>query len=411
MPPAAIDVRSVSKRYTLADSQWARLRAIFGVAPRPESSVLALDDVSFSVAPGEAFGIVGSNGSGKSTLLKIAAGILRPTSGSIELAGRCAALLELGSGFSPEFTGRQNVAMSAAVLGLPGEVVRERFESIHRFSGIGDFIDQPIRTYSSGMVMRLAFAVAAHSDPKILIVDEALAVGDVSFRQRCLRRIHQLRAEGVTILFVSHDSGDVKALCERCLWLDRGRIKAIGEADEVVAAYLVTTLDRRAALPSPTPASDGHPHAIADPVPGKHRFGNGAASVSGVSFPAVAFPDRETILRLRVCGNRHVPELIVGFLVRNEKGETIFGSNTARENHPLAELKTGEERVVSFLISMPRLAPGAYSISVAVSAGTLEDFDVCDYIEDAVSFKVEPGLHEIEGYLEIPLRGVTVHRH
>ena len=195
----ALEVRGVAKNYPLSSSQWARFRHVFAPGSvRYKYGFWALRDVSFSVEKGEAFGIVGSNGSGKSTLLQIVAGILQPTCGEVEVHGRLSALLELGSGFAHEFTGRQNVYLNASILGLTRDEVDARFETIERFASIGEFIDQPIRTYSSGMVLRLAFAVAAHVDPEILIVDEALAVGDIAFRQRCMRRIHDLRAGGTT---------------------------------------------------------------------------------------------------------------------------------------------------------------------------------------------------------------------
>ncbi len=228
----AVEVHHLSKNYSLSRSGLGRLRHLFGSGRRaPRDGLWALRDVSFSVARGEAFGIIGANGSGKSTLLQIIAGILRPTSGSVELNGRLSALLELGSGFSPEFTGRDNVYLNGSLLGLAREEIDARFSAIERFAEIGDFIGQPIRTYSTGMVLRLAFAVAAHVDPEILIVDEALAVGDIAFRQRCMRKIHELRAQGATILFVSHETSDVKALCERCLWLQNGAAQELGEAD------------------------------------------------------------------------------------------------------------------------------------------------------------------------------------
>ncbi len=375
-----------------------------------DHQVRALDDVSFSVAEGEAFGIIGANGSGKSTLLQMIAGILRPTSGSVKLNGRCSTLLELGSGFAPEFTGRQNVYLNATILGLSQEEIGEKFGAIERFAGIGDFIDQPIRTYSTGMVLRLAFAVAAHSDPRILIVDEALAVGDVAFRQRCMRRIHELRAAGVTILFVSHDTGDVKALCERCLWLEHGVVRGLGEADDVVARYLATTVDRTQ-LQEPAasdPAADIHPHAIAEPLAGTHRFGNGAAEVTGISLPGA--PDRaDALLRLCIRGIRPVTTPIAGFLVRNHKGENIFGTNSARENHPLPALKRDDRHVIDFRLTMPRLAPGSYSISVAISDGSIGEFEVCDYIEDAITFEVAAGARGVSGYMELPCSAVTIH--
>ncbi|HVW11820.1 MAG TPA: ABC transporter ATP-binding protein [Bryobacteraceae bacterium] len=405
----AVEVAGVSKYYPLGNSQWARVRRIFSPGSQTRDEMCALRDVSFTVAEGEAFGIIGSNGSGKSTLLQIIAGILRPSSGSATVNGRCSTLLELGSGFAPEFTGRQNVYLNATILGLSQAEIDGKFASIERFADIGNFIDQPIRTYSTGMVLRLAFAVIAHSDPRILIVDEALAVGDVVFRQRCMRRIHELRAQGVTILFVSHDTGDVKALCERCLWLDRGIVRGLGEADDVVARYLAATLerDRTPEIPESTPSPE--------PAIAAHRFGNGAAAIIGVSLPP-APSKREALLRLRIQGVHTVTAPIAGFLVRNAKGESIFGTNSARENHPFTALRSGEERTVDFRIAMPRLAPGRYSISVAISDGSIGEFEVCDYIEDAISFdaaQFDPlaEARPVTGYMELPCASVAIHRH
>jgi ABC-type sugar transport system ATPase subunit len=254
------------------------------------------------------------------------------------------------------------------------------------------------------MVLRLAFAVAAHSDPRILIVDEALAVGDVVFRQRCMRRIHELRAAGVTILFVSHDTGDVKALCERCLWLEKGVVRGLGEADEVVAGYLATTLDRSQG--AKTTAVTDSEHAIAEPVVGTHRFGNGAAEITGVRFNS---GEPDALLTLRMRGKHRVTAPIAGFLVRNQKGESIFGSNSARENHPLAPLEAGDDRTIDFRITMPRLASGTYSISVAVSDGSIGEFEVCDYIEDATTFDVTSA-RSVSGYMELPCSSVAIRR-
>ena len=406
----AVEVAGVSKYYPLGNSQWSRVQRIFSPGSHTSDEVCALRDVSFTVAEGEAFGIIGSNGSGKSTLLQIVAGILRPSSGSVSVNGRCSTLLELGSGFAPEFTGRQNVYLNATILGLSQEEIDAKFASIERFADIGSFIEQPIRTYSTGMVLRLAFAVIAHSDPRILIVDEALAVGDIAFRQRCMRRIHELRAQGVTILFVSHDTGDVKALCERCLWLDRGVVRALGEADDIVARYLASTLGRdrssevaETSIPAP------------DTATGTHRFGNGAGQITGVSMPPSPFK-REALLRLRMRGVRTVTAPIAGFLVRNQKGESIFGTNSARENHPLTVLAPGDERTIDFRITMPRLAPGRYSISVAISDGSIGEFEVCDYIEDAISFEAAQfdalaDVRPVSGYMELPCGSVAIHRH
>src|SRR6201995_4029727 len=189
----------------------------------------ALHDLSFEVKRGETFCIVGENGSGKSTMLQMVAGILQPTTGTVTVNGRVSALLELGAGFNPEFSGRDNVYLNGSILGLTTKQIDQRYGDIEAFAEIGAFINQPVKTYSSGMVVRLAFAVAISVDPEILLVDEALAVGDIYFRQRCMRKVHELRSHGVTILFVSHATADVKALGDRALWLDHGRVMAIGK--------------------------------------------------------------------------------------------------------------------------------------------------------------------------------------
>lgn len=410
----AVEVRGISKNYPLTESQLGRLRHLFGAAKgAPRGGLWALRDVSFSVARGEMFGIIGANGSGKSTLLQIIAGILQPTSGEFQVNGRLAALLELGSGFSPEFTGRDNVYLNGALLGFSREEIDARFETIERFAEIGDFISQPIRTYSTGMVLRLAFSVAAHVDPEILIVDEALAVGDIAFRQRCMRRIHELRAQGATILFVSHESSDVKALCERCLWLANGTMQAIGEADEVVAQYLSASVRKEAeqhelvapasSVPSPASGVSGH------------RYGDNRVSILGADVVDVrgrpvhdmAAQDR-LLLRMRFQAKAPVASPIAGFLVRNTRGENIFGTNTARENYPLQAMKAGDTQNVDFHWTAPGLAPGVYRISVAVSDGSLDEFAVCDYIEDALELTACGPASR--GYFELRCAGVTVHR-
>ncbi|HWE07269.1 MAG TPA: ABC transporter ATP-binding protein, partial [Rhizomicrobium sp.] len=293
----ALEVRNLSKFYPIGGSQWSRFRHVLaaGRVPR-DRGIRALYDVSFHVERGEAFGVVGANGSGKSTLLQIVAGILQPTSGSVTANGRLSALLELGSGFSPEFTGRENVYLNASILGLAKEEIDARFAAIEAFASIGDFIDRPIRTYSTGMVLRLAFAVVAHVDPEILIVDEALAVGDIAFRQRCMKRIHALRGAGVTILFVSHETGDVKALCERCVWLDKGEVRALGDTDSVIADYLSATLVRERAHNLHAPAA--HVNAAAEApgdIEGRRRYGSGAARF----ISAELLGERDVVLRAK----------------------------------------------------------------------------------------------------------------
>ncbi len=237
-PETTIQVTHASKRFDIYETPLDRLKHI--VFPRRTGysrEFWALRDVSLSVTRGETVGIIGRNGSGKSTLLQIICGTLRPTAGDIAINGRVAALLELGAGFNVEFSGRENVYLNAAMLGMTTEQIERKFASIEKFAEIGDFIDQPVKTYSSGMYVRLAFAVAIHVDPAVLIIDEALAVGDARFQAKCFNKIKELKESGVTILFVSHDVGSVRTLCERAVWLDGGRVRMEGNAFAVTAQY------------------------------------------------------------------------------------------------------------------------------------------------------------------------------
>jgi lipopolysaccharide transport system ATP-binding protein len=413
-----VEVHNISKSYSLSGSQWGRMRHLLsGGAAHAKHALWALRDVTFSVERGEAFGIIGANGSGKSTLLQIIAGILRPTSGSVAVNGRLSALLELGSGFSPEFTGRDNVYLNGSLLGLSREEIDARFAGIENFAGIGTFIEQPIRTYSTGMVLRLAFAVAAHADPEILIVDEALAVGDIAFRQRCMRRIHDLRAGGATILFVSHETGDIKALCERCLWLRNGAVEALGEADEVVARYLRESLQRQISHDRADAVEHVDGQGAPDLVAGfaqafeGRRYGDGRATITGADVIGPVTPLKPTVLRISFRAAAPIQSPIAGFLVRNGKGENIFGSNTARENYPLPPIVAGEANTVHFHWTEPGLASGTYHISLAVSDGNVEEFRVCDYMEDAIEVRVESDGRVGQGYFRLRCRDIAVHRH
>jgi ABC-type polysaccharide/polyol phosphate transport system ATPase subunit len=408
----------VSKAYAIDVRPSARLRSLLPKRLQGEPKLFwALRDVSFELKRGESLGIVGPNGSGKSTLLQIAAGILRPTSGTVELNGRLAGLLELGSGFNPEFTGRQNVELSTSLHGLSAKETAQRFDEIAGFADIGDFLDQPVKTYSSGMLMRLAFSVSIHVDADILLVDEALAVGDIAFRQRCMRRVHQMRDGGLSILFVSHSSEDVKAICDRCLWLEEGVPKLMGQADHVVGEYLASMAVRDAASLAGEWESqpDRAPFVAPQLAPALefsgHRFGDERARISGAAFlspgTAANIPADETafqagdsiVLRFSFVLNGPVPLPIAGFLVRDAQGVSLFSTNTTREGYLLPPLISGDHITVEFLWTMPRLAPGSYGVTLAVSDGTLEKFVVCDYTEDMLSFNVPPGNEPDFGWL------------
>src|SRR6202044_3031833 len=239
-----------------------RVLGALALSRKRKAEFWALRNINLRVEKGEVFALLGPNGSGKSTLLQVISGILQPTSGEVRVSGRVAALLELGAGFNPEFSGRENVYLNAAILGLTKREIDRRYPLIQEFAEIGDFIDQPVKTYSSGMAMRLAFAVAINVDPEILLVDEALAVGDTYFRHRCMRKVHELRAQGVTIVFVSHAIADVKAIGDRALWLEHGRAMAIGDTETVLAQYLASMSEREAsARDSNTDAAPEAPNA------------------------------------------------------------------------------------------------------------------------------------------------------
>jgi lipopolysaccharide transport system ATP-binding protein len=373
-----VDFRGVSKSYPVYREPKDRLKELATLNRRSfHQDFWALRDITFAVERSETFCVIGENGSGKSTLLQIIAGILAPTEGSAQVHGRVAALLELGAGFNPEFTGRENVYLNASILGLSQQEIDRRYRDIAAFAEIGDFINQPVKTYSSGMTVRLAFAVAIHVDPEILLVDEALAVGDIYFRQRCMRKVHELRSSGVTILFVSHSMGDVKAIGDRCMWLDSGRIRELGTADQVIAKYLAAMAEKDSAyLGSPQaalsiPQSAEAPPEILDRIPNiDHRHGDGRAEITGIAVydayareTPVLTPGARIIVRISVKANQDVMLPNVGFMMRNHLGIDFAGSNTTREGHQLPPMRAGDRITVDFHLDLPDLYPAFFSFS------------------------------------------------
>jgi len=414
----AVEFSRVSKSYSIYAASGDRLKELATFNRRRfHTDYWALRDVSFDVQRGETFCIVGENGSGKSTLLQICAGILHPTSGAINVAGRVAALLELGSGFNPEFSGRDNVYLNGAILGLSTKEMDRRFPEIEAFAEIGDFIRQPVKTYSSGMVVRLAFAVAIHLDPEILLVDEALSVGDVYFRQRCMRKVHELRARGITILFVSHSTGDVKALGDRAMWLERGRVMAVGRTDLVISQYLAAMdeKDARYLEHDPIVAHAGvyqPPPEIEEQIPNiDHRFGDGRAEILGIAVYDHAGtrlnslePDSTIVVRISVRAKANLDRPIVGFMFRNNLGVDFAGTNTEREASPLPPLPAGEVCTVDFYIELPILYASSFSFSPAIADGTLEHYSMCDWIDNAVVLQMSRSNAPIYGQLHFPCR-------
>ena len=410
---ARIAFSQVSKSYATHARPSQRLWDLVRPGRRPpEAGFWALRDVSFEVDRGETLCLIGANGSGKSTTLRLGAGILRPTTGEVEVDGRVATLLELGAGFHPDFTGRENARISAALHGLSKREVRLRLPEIEQFAEIGDFIDRPVRTYSGGMLVRLAFAVAISVEPDILLVDEALAVGDYYFRQRCLRRVHELRAKGVTIVFVSHAMGDVQALGTRAIWLDRGRVAGCGDPPTVVRRYLahMRLRDREAAgRAADTAALDAQPFTN---VPNTdHRFGTGGAEVTGITLldpggrPLGALaPNSTCIVRISARAREPVGRPIIGFMMRNHLGIDFAGTNTAREGFALAPIAAGATRTVDFEIVLPELYAGTFSFSPAIADGGLDDYEICDWIDNALAVPMARGVGEVYGYMHLPCR-------
>ncbi len=407
---ARVVFNAVSKHFGQRASQ--RLRNLVWPTSEPrQDGTWALRDVSFEAETGETLCLVGANGSGKSTALQLAAGILEPTSGTVAVEGRLAALLELGAGFHPEFTGRENAKLSAALFGLSARETRVRFPEIEELAEIGGFMDRPVKSYSSGMIVRLAFAVAVSVEPEVLLVDEALAVGDYYFRQRCMRRVHALRQRQVTILFVSHSMADVQALGTRALWLDHGRVEAEGEPSAIARQYLAR-MTERVRDSGVTPAPEPRLSVAAAAVPNTdRRFGDGRARVTGISLlnadgrPADSLlPSRPATVRIEVAARERIATPIVGFMMRNHLGIDFAGTNTMREGVRLEPLESGDVRAVDFHVDMPELYAGSFSFSPAVADGELEQYEICDWIEDALVLPMARGDGEVYGYLHLPCR-------
>ena len=372
----------------------------------PQEAILALDDVSFTVAKGEAFGFIGSNGSGKSTLLKLVAGMLRPDVGSVAVDGRVAALIELGAGFHPEISGRENVYINGAVLGLTRREVDARLDSIVEFSGLADFIDEPVKTYSSGMYVRLGFSVAIHTAPDVLLVDEVLAVGDEAFAHRCLRKIEELLAGGRTLLLVSHSLSLMEGICDRVLWLDHGRARMVGEPRRVADAYRQAVAaeegrrhreekERRegtGATSSGGPvaaAVDDASSGAAATVEAPRRWGSRQAEIVGVRLLAGGeeryhLQSGEAVtLQLDVEAREPLDDFVFGVALSTPRGVEVWGTNTDVEGwRPRRLAGTAQVRV-----ELPALllAAGEYVLDVAVHA---RDGAPYDYRKGVLSLSV-----------------------
>jgi lipopolysaccharide transport system ATP-binding protein len=392
---AVISVQNVSKIYALYKRPSDRFWEAVSGRPR-HTNFWALRNISLTVEPGRMLALVGPNGSGKSTLLQIVAGILEPTSGRVKVDGRVAALLELGAGFNPEFTGRENVFLNGEILGRTRAQMKANFDQIAEFAGIGEFMDRPVKEYSSGMYVRLAFSTAIHVDPQVLIVDEALAVGDAIFASRCVRKFEELKQRGVTVLFVSHDLGLVKRLADSAVLMWGGEIAAQGAPPDVVNRYVGLVHERE-------PSVHG---GAQDRLEAGFRHGDGASRIVALEILGEDGNPREVLesraparVRVRARVERDVGNPIVGILIRNRLGTDVFGTNTRVEGIELGSFRAGERIEVDFSFDC-LLASGEYTLTGAVqnADGTSQD-----WLDDAVSFQVADR-RAVAGLASLPVK-------
>jgi ABC-type polysaccharide/polyol phosphate transport system ATPase subunit len=369
----------------------------------PEATIPALRDVSFVLEKGEAFGIIGRNGSGKSTLLKIISGILKPTSGRVVVNGRIAALIELGAGFHPEITGRENIYINGIMLGLSRREIDARFQRIVDFAGIGEFLDQPVKTYSSGMYVRLGFAVAVHVDPDILLIDEVLSVGDEEFSAKCIAKIQEMKLRGVTLIFVTHQLDQVRNLCDRALWLDKGEPQTIGDPVRVVDAYLQQVAGTQRPLPPPAEArteAPGESEPDENDLPEEERWGSGEAILRRVALTDEKGNDLVAIgggvpVTIEMDVEVRVPQedFVFGIGIYHADGTCVYGTNTDLEG--LMPQKLESNGRVRFAMPSLDLVAGSYRVDAAVHTRNGRAFD---YRRGVIRFVVGSRVHDIGVY-------------
>ncbi len=399
----AIRADNLGKCYQIYDQPLDRLKqSLWRARRRFYREFWALKDCSFEIRKGETVGIIGSNGSGKSTLLQMICGTLNPTEGTLQVNGQIAALLELGAGFNPEFTGRENVYMNAAIMGLSRAEIDSRYDAIAAFADIGAFIEQPVKTYSSGMYVRLAFAVAVHVSPDILVVDEALSVGDARFQQKCMAKIRAFCRTG-TVIFVSHDTAAVTELCSRAIWIEAGKIRMDGPPKFVAEKYLQFMYEGTSSLEPPALKREGDLRHDFDrggftPIGGDIRqFGDRRVTIEAVrlvsqgSRNGVVYAGQACEIAIALYAHNDIATPIVGFIVKDRLGREILGDNTELIRRGLPSLAKGQRYVIAFQMdAWPNLLEGEYSLTVAIADGALNDHSQCHYLHDAMIFKSVP---------------------
>ncbi len=361
---SVIRVDAIGKAYKQYSNRWGRLAEWMPFSSKVHHQLKwALHDVSFSVDAGEAVGIVGLNGAGKSTLLKILSGTTRPSTGEMSVGGRVSALLELGMGFHPDFTGRQNVLMSGLLSGISQVELYALMPAIEAFAEIGDYIDRPLRVYSSGMQMRLAFSVATIKRPDVLIIDEALSVGDAYFQHKSFDRIRELRAQGTTLLFVSHDKGAIQSICDRVILLEQGAVAMVGGPEQVMDYYNALIAERENQTVRQEENDQGQVQTISGT--GEARFVDFSLLNEAGEKIEVAHVGQRLVLSVTAEIFQDLPELVLGYVIKDRLGQSIFGTNTHRLKQTLKDLRKGE--IVKFEFEfILNLGEGNYSIAFAL---------------------------------------------
>ncbi|MHB1391457.1 MAG: ABC transporter ATP-binding protein [Thermoleophilia bacterium] len=396
-----ISVRDVVKRYQVRHSKGRTLKEAFLRQSIYHETINALDHVSFDVKPGITMGLIGSNGSGKSTMLKLIARTSRPSSGEVIVNGRVSALLELGAGFHPDFSGRENVFLDGAIMGLSRRTVEERFDEIVAFAEMEEFIDAPAKTYSSGMYMRLAFAVAVNVDPDIILIDEVFAVGDEAFQRKCLERIDNFKSEGKTIVFVSHGMAAIRGLCDEAAWINKGKLSALGTTDKVIDYYLWAVNQGEEGRLSAEEAFESD----------LKRWGTRRGEITGVEIldgegkPKHLFSTADRLkVRITYRALERLQEPVIGLGIHRTDGVHCFGSNTEETSHTPKFLKAGAEGEVWFEVDNLSLLPGDFQISA--SFHDLEQKETFDFHDRKYRFKVLHGPGVVIGLSNIAHRWV-----
>lgn len=415
----AIKVEGLSKVYQIYDRPSDRLKQIFSREKKKYyREFWALNDVSFEINKGETVGIIGRNGSGKSTLLQMICGTLNPTAGSIATNGRIAALLELGSGFNPEFTGRENITLAATLLGLTAQEILECAPEIERFADIGDFIDRPVKTYSSGMFVRLAFSVNIMSNPEIMVVDEALAVGDIAFQAKCMTALKRIQANGATVLFVSHDTNSIKSLCSKAIYLDQGRLMKFDDAPIVAEMYMKIMRDavnteltqssqqkKSLDLSSLKKITDDKALTIEknskyEERVAQFRYGTGGArlryaEITNLDGNLLTEVEFDQMVKIQIYFDvDSEADISVNYYIKDDKKNYILGAGLRTAGVSLIRTLKGERYKVSYLTRMP-LHEGIYSIEIQIVRPVIRDqtAEFLDVVDDAILFSMQRREH------------------